>query len=96
MLGAAIVITRPGRPKKTYLRHCPTSFQYLSVISIVMLKFRLCLGPSSGRSPVSFITEILYALAVYPPCDFDFSDLWHQTTNMYKRKLNLVQFLVLV
>jgi hypothetical protein len=51
-----------------------------------MLKFHLCLGPSIGRSPVSFITEILYALTVHPPCDFDFSDLWYQTINIVQKK----------
>jgi len=50
------------------------------------LKVHLGLGPPTGRSPVSFITVILYALTVRPPCDFDFSDLWYQTINIVEKK----------
>jgi hypothetical protein len=68
MLGAAIVITRPGRPKKKLLTPLPNILS-ISVRKIQPnVKISFCLG-RSVRPLVAFQSpaEILYVLTVHPP-----------------------------
>ena len=58
------MITRPRRlhapPKKSYATASHPVNTFLKLI--IVLKFRIFLDLPSCRSPLSFITEILYAL----------------------------------